>query len=120
MVRIARLIDSAQHEPEFRSSVEQVFRSDVAPAVQEIRERVESNTYLQQLLGEGSKDIPRWLGKGILAIALSHWNDVYGLATAGVAALEPAAKAAWAKHAESKNIRQHQYYFLYETDRLLS
>lgn len=120
MVRIARLIDTAQHEPDFRSTVEQEYRSDVAPAIQEIRDRVEANKYLQQLLGEASKDIPRWLGKGVLAIALAQVNDVYGLATAGIAAVEPAAKAAWVKHVESREIRQHQYYFLYETDRLLS
>jgi hypothetical protein len=120
MVKIARLLDSAPYEEDFTLQVESIRREEVVPAVQEIQERVRDNAFLRQLLGEAAKDIPKWLGRGFVALAVTPWSDVPALVVAGATALEPTATAAWKKYQEGKQIRKAQYYFLYETDRLLS
>jgi hypothetical protein len=114
------MIDSASHEQEFRAEVQQIYLEKVAPAVQEIRERVESNAYLRRLVGEVFKeDLPRWLGAGVLALAVTPSNRIDDLIVASATAIQPAVKAGWRKHGETRKIRAHQYFFLYETERLL-
>lgn len=119
VVKVARLIDSVPYEPDFSVRLEELYRAEVAPAVLEIREQVESNKFLHQLVGEAVKDIPKWLGAGFIALATTPWSDVPELIVAAATALEPTAKAAWKRRQEGKKIRERQYYFLYETDRLL-
>lgn len=69
VVKLAHLIDSAPYEPDFSVRIEELYRDEVAPAVLEIREQVESNRFLQQLAGEAVRDIPKWLGAGFIALA---------------------------------------------------
>lgn len=119
MVKIAAVLQAAPREAGFKEELEQIYRAEVEPALQEIREEVQSNRYLHQLLGETVKDIPKWLGAGFIAIATTPLTNIPALVVAGATAAGPAAQAAWKKHERSKEIRQRQYYFLYETDRLL-
>ena len=51
MVEIERLVDSAAHEEGFRAEVQEVFVEKVAPALQEIEERIKDDRYLRQLTG---------------------------------------------------------------------
>lgn len=100
--------------------MEQIYRAEVEPSLEEIREEVESNTYLHRLLGESAKDIPKWLGAGFLALATTPVTNIPALVVAGATAAGPAVQAAWKKHETSKQLRRHPYYFLYETNRLLT
>lgn len=119
MVKIADLLDAEPYETEFQEQVEQLYRSDVAPALEEIREQVETNSYLQTLGGEAVKDLPKWLGAGFIAAATTPWSNVPELIAAGATAVAPAVKAAWEHRRAGRQVRQEQYYFLYETNRLL-
>ena len=119
MVRLARLIDTEPYEAEFREAVEQIFREEVAPAIEELREEVEANSYLRQLAGEAVRDMPKWLGAGFIAAATTPWSQIPELIVAGASAIEPAVKAGWSRHRNAKQISQNQYYFLYETNNLL-
>lgn len=119
MVRVADVLDAEPYGSEFQEHVEQAYRSDVAPALEEIREQIESNTYLQQLAGEAVKDLPKWLGAGFIAAATTPWSDLPELIAAGATAVAPAVKAAWEHRRAGRQVRQEQYYFLYEANRLL-
>jgi hypothetical protein len=116
MIDVARTLDAAPHQEEFKAEIESVYRRDVAPALLEIRQAVQDNAYLRQLLGESAKDVPKWLGAGFLAMAAAHWDQLPAIATAAAGA---GAQAAWRTMADRRKIRERQFYFLYETQRLL-
>lgn len=117
MVRVGNAINAASHEEEFRGEVERIYREEVAPAIEELREAVETNKYLWRLVGQTLKeDLPKWLGAGVLALAVTPTKHVDDLIVAGATVVQPAVKAAWEKYVSARDIRQHQYYFLYETD----
>jgi hypothetical protein len=120
MARVARDVTAAPHGEEFRSQIEHVYREEVSPALREIREAVENNAYLRQLLGESARDIPKWLGAGFVALATSPWTHLSEVVSIGMAAAGPVAQAAWRTMTEARQVRQNQYYLLYETNRLLS
>ena len=120
MVEVATLIDSPATDERFRDEVLEIYRGTVAPAIEAIRDEVETNAYLRKLIGEAVKDLPKWLGAGILTLATTPSSQLPELIVAGAAAVEPAARAGW-EHAQGKReIRAQQYYFLYETERLLA
>jgi hypothetical protein len=117
MVQIGRTINAASHEEEFRSEVERIYREEVGPAIEELRDAVETNKYLWRLVGQTLKeDLPKWLGAGVLALAVTPTKHVDDLIVAGATVAQPAVRAAWEKIVSSRAIRRHQYYFLYETD----
>ena len=120
MARIARDMTETPYGEEFRSEIEHVYREEVSPALYEIREAVENNSYLRQLLGESARDIPKWLGASFVALATSPWTHLSEVVSIGMAAAGPIAQAAWRIVTEARQVRQNQYYLLYETNRLLS
>jgi hypothetical protein len=120
MVEVASLIDASPFQDEFDERVVDVYREKVAPAIQEIRERVEENAYLRRLVGEAVSDLPKWVGAGILGLATTPMGHIPEVIAAGAAVVEPAVKAAWSRHVEGRAIGAYQYYFLYETERLLN
>lgn len=119
MVKVGNLLDADPYEAEFEEQVEQVYRSDIAPAIESIREQVETNSYLHKLVGEAVKDLPKWLGAGSIAAATTPWSQVPELIVAGATTVGPAVRAAWEHQQAHLHVRQEQYYFLYETNRLL-
>jgi hypothetical protein len=120
MARVARDVSSGPRGAEFTSEIERIYRAEVAPALLEIREAIESSSYLNQLLGESARDIPAWLGAGFIALATTPITHLPEVAAIGMAAAGPAAKSAWVVAEKRRAIRQSQYYFLYETQALLT
>jgi hypothetical protein len=119
MARLARDTSVRARGIEFESEVEWIYRAEVAPALEEIREAIKSSSYLNQLLGESARDIPAWPGAGFLTLATTPITHLPDVAAVGMAAAGPAAKAAWTVAEKRRSIRQNQYYFLYETQTLL-
>jgi hypothetical protein len=125
MITLERTIESAAYEADFVDRVDELYREQVAPALQEIDERVRDNAYLQRLIGELVPELKTIMGS-ILTISTVAAADlpilIAGVATSlGTRSVIAAAVAAAEKRRqEGKAIGQHTLYFLYRTQQLLT
>jgi hypothetical protein len=125
MITLERTIESAAYEADFVDRVDELYREQVAPALQEIDERVRDNVYLQRLIGELVPELKAIMGS-ILTIGTVAAADlpilIAGVATSlGTRSVIAAAVAAAEKRRqEGKAISQHTLYFLYRTQQLLT
>jgi hypothetical protein len=118
MIEMARMMDQPVYEEGFQEEVEQVYVEYVAPALAEIAEAIDANTYLRRLVGNAIGDM-KTLVTGVLTLGLTRAADLPPLIAAGAASATVAAKAAWEKSQEARRISGHQFYFLYRTAELL-
>jgi hypothetical protein len=124
MITMERTIESAAYEADFVDRVDELYHEQVAPALQEIDERVRDNSYLQQLVGELVPELKTIVGS-VLAVGTVAAVDLPSLITGVVAT--PAARSVIAasvaalqkQRHEGKAISQHTLYFLYRTQQLL-
>ncbi|MDP9363098.1 MAG: hypothetical protein M3Q10_02500 [Chloroflexota bacterium] len=119
MIELGKLVEAAAFEEGFADQVDELFRVKVEPALLEIEEQVQANSYLRALIGEIVGD-SRTLLTGILGVGIAHAADVPQLVAAGAAAGQATAKAAWEKRARGRKLSEHELYFLYRTEQLLA
>jgi hypothetical protein len=116
-------IECAAHDPDFQAEVEEIFHVRVAPALLEIRERVEDNSSIRALAEVAITD-----GKGILTAAMTFGMtahaDLSHLVAAALDVTIPVGvavgRAALAQKKVAREIeRDHQLFMLYKTNALL-
>jgi hypothetical protein len=127
-------IKTAPWDEDFVSEAGTIFHRDVAPAVQEIEERVQSNRYLLLLLKRIGAP-----SASMLAAAMSRIADLPEIIAqtisnpAAAQAVTPAVASAvaattgkaildtrWEKYEQQRSIEQHQLYFYYRAKMRLS
>jgi hypothetical protein len=124
MVALGKTIETAAYEADFVDRVDELYREEIAPALQEIDERVHENAYLRRLVGELIPELKSIVG-GALVVGTVAAADLPTL-IAGAAAT-PAARSAIAagiaaeekRRKEANMISQHTLYFLYQTQQIL-
>jgi len=119
MVAVTRSLATRSYDVAFAGEVEQTYVDKVGPALLEISEAIQANRYLRQLLGQATTDMKTIL-TGVLTFGLTRTSDMAPLIAGGAAATTAAVTAAWNAAAERRRIRQHWFYLLYETQRLLA
>lgn len=124
MIAMEKTIVSSVYEADFVERVDELYHEQIAPALQEIDERVQDNTYLQQLVGELVPELKTIVGS-VLAVGSAATADLPTLIAIGVGT--PAARSVIAasvaalqkQRQEGRAIAQHTLYFLYRTQQLL-
>ena len=99
---LSREVEAAAHDEDFAAEVADLYVTEVEPVLLELREAVETNTYLRQLLGKVSSDAKTFIaGPAVLTLGLIGWTELSAVVAAGVttgaAATAAAAEAAVAK-----------------------
>jgi hypothetical protein len=106
-------------EPDFGLEVAELARIKIEPAVLEIEEHVQSNTYLRQLVGKVFDDALSLVG-GAIAIGVgSLTNVVNALGTAAIPAVHAGIAAERERRKEQTKNEGHEMFMLYQTNQLL-
>jgi hypothetical protein len=118
-------VEAAAHDEDFAAEVDDLYIAEVAPALQEIREAVEANTYLKQLGRQAVSSVNEMIALGGgLTIGLMGFTDTPAVASVLVgagAALSQAATSAAASHARGRDeIERNHLFLLYQAEHLLS
>jgi hypothetical protein len=122
---LSRKIESAAQDEDFEAEVSEVFAAEVEPALLELQELAESNTYLQQLLGRLGSDAKALIGGStMLSIGLIGMADLSAVVAAsvstGAALTTAAAEAAVARHRQRDDVERDRLFLLYRTQELLA
>ncbi len=129
--KIAGLRERLQIQPfdkNIGAEVDAAWRSDVEPALLEIREAMSDHTLAKELLTSVGTDLGSFLkGSGLpagitvlTAQALDVGGALMAASTAAAAAAPPVMKAAIAKRKALTQSKRHDLYYLYEVDRRLA
>lgn len=124
VIRLSRLVESPLLEADFQREVEDVYKSEVAPALTEIRQAFANNAYVRELAALTAEEVQKLIGAGAaLTLGLAGVAHLPGLAAASVGvastAASEAAKAAFnLKHARDE-ARGNQVFFLYSANKML-
>jgi hypothetical protein len=103
----------------FEEEVHEQYVAKVAPAVQEIRELIQQNRYLRQLLREVVTDGKTVL-TGLLTLGVATIAHIPALIAAGAAAGQAAAEAAVRARQARDAARQRHFYILYRVQESLA
>lgn len=122
MIEMERLIQSAAHEPDFEAEVDVLYHERIAPALLEIRERVQDNSSLRRLAEAAIAD-----AKGILTASVTFGvtaeADLPHLVAAALDVAVPVTaavgRAALARTVATREIERQHLFFLYKTNALL-
>lgn len=122
---LSREVEAAAHDEDFAAEVADLYVTEVEPVLLELREAVETNTYLRQLLGKVSSDAKTFIaGPAVLTLGLIGWTELSAVVAAGVttgaAATAAAAEAAVAKRQGKREAERSQLFLLYQTQELLA
>jgi hypothetical protein len=116
------LIQSAAYESDFEAEVDALYFRKVAPALGEIAEAVEGNTYLRQLMRAAVSDAKTML-TAVLTMGVAAHLGVPELLAAAVGSGVPAGTASLhapeAKSLGNKEIQGNHLFFLYRLEELL-
>ena len=113
------LIESTSWDSDFEAEASKVFEEKIKPAVQDIKERVEENSYLRQLTSQVQSRLPQHLGIALTSGA-TDWIDyqISALVALGSISFD----AVWAqrkKMDEAQRIEREKLFFYYELGRTL-
>jgi hypothetical protein len=125
IAELSRKIESAAHDEDFEAEVSELYAAEVEPALLELQEMAEGNTYLRQLLGRLGSDAKALLAEStILSIGLMGWADLSAVVAAsvstGAALTTAAANAAVVKHRGQREVERDRLFLLYRTQELLA
>lgn len=119
LARMSREFESRPIDEEFEAEVEDAWRSQVAPALADIREALSEHGLLSEAASIALGDPRRLLVEsgGVLAAAHGDVVSLSGLVTAGVAAGLPLADVAGRglqqSRAAKRDVRRSAFYFLH-------
>jgi hypothetical protein len=123
VAEMERLLQSAAHEQDFAAEVEDLYREKVAPALQEIAELVEQNSYLHQLMRAVAAN-PKSALTAVRTMGVAGAAGIPDLAAAALGPAIPlgeaAVRASLASREGHREIEGHHLFFLYKTEELLS
>lgn len=111
---LSREVDVQAYSEEFGREVLDLWGERVEPALMEIEERVQENTYLRELAGQ--LDVPGMATSGV-AVAMSSFADLPQVVSIAVGASVGLINAERARRAERSAIEKSQFYFLYQGER---
>ena len=110
----AELIESASWDSDFKAEAHRVFEEKIKPAVLEIEERVEENSYLCQLTNQVQSRLPQHIAVALTSGA-TPWVDHQISALAALSSI--AFDVVWAqrkKMDEAKDIEREKLFFYYK------
>lgn len=112
----AAVVELAEGD-ESGASIETIWLSMVAPALQELDESVEQNGYLrrltERLLGSGDG----MMSMASIAIGISALHGIPEMLAASLGLALPALRAGWDRHVSAQDISKHRLYFMHEVKR---
>lgn len=114
-VSISRKYQADAFSPDVSEEIEQAWIEHAAPALEEIRERSRQNAYMRQLLGRLDATSLKNAGVVIGSLMFDQIPDV--LSVAGLSA--QLVRTAFLKQRSDSELRQHRFYLLHRTERLL-
>ena len=109
-------------DPDFVGDAEEVFTREVAPAVQEIEEKIRDNRFLAELLPRMTRpqDWGVGAGLGMMIYNLASLPELASLAVAGGVGFAGAARNVYLEHREGqREIERHRLFFYREAGRRL-
>lgn len=122
VARIAKTFTSRSIDPEFRADAESAWRTDVEPALLEIRETLAEHGLLQEAASIALGD-PARLAKeagAVFAASMAGIVDLSGLvlaaATAGVPVADTAGRAILARERGRRDADKSSFFFLHKVD----
>jgi hypothetical protein len=119
LARMSREFESRPIDEEFEAEVEDAWRTQVAPALADVREALSEHGLLSEAASIALGDPRRLLVEagGVLAAAHGDVVSISGLVTAGIAAGLPladvAGRALQQSRAAKRDARQSAFYFLH-------
>jgi len=119
MARMSRDVVSRPLDEDFQAEIEQRWRSDIEPALLEIRETLAENGLLRQVAAIALGDPRRLMMESgaVIAATLSPQDVVQGAIAAGIAAAVPAAdvglRAIRGRQRGKSAARSNEFYFLH-------
>ncbi len=124
MVNYSKGVSAFPLNREFRKQSEAIIMSEIAPAVEEIRERVKSNRLIMRLLRAATTDPVTVLPSSGLGIAVTHLSTLPLLSAIGIGAatdvVASAVKAGFEWHRENIEIQKNQLFLYYRANQILS
>jgi hypothetical protein len=124
VIRLARLIEGGMLSDDFAEEVQDIYDSEVAPALEDIAGAFTRDAYLRELLGAAFDDVKTLLacGAGLVA-GIANPAHLPALASdalgVGAAAIPIASKALYRVKAGRDAARQDHLYFLYRANQEL-
>ncbi len=109
-------------DPDFVNDAEDVFVKEVAPAVQEIEEKIRDSRSLAELLPRVTRPENLSVGAtlGIAAYNLASLPEIAALAVGGSVSFAAAARNVYLEHRKTqKEVEGQRLFFYYETGRRL-
>jgi hypothetical protein len=117
-------VEAAAHEKDFAAEVADIYLAEVEPALQDIREAVDGNTYLKQLSRQAVAGARDALTRGgMIAIGLMGLADAPAVASvvvgAGAAVVQAGSNAARQRADTRTAIERNRLFFLYQAERFI-
>lgn len=125
VVRLSADIADTALEPDFAAEVDAQWHGTVSPALQEIREIVEQNTYLRRLRAQGTdsqrvvEGVTGFGGGGVLGVMLGSTSATAFAVAAASMGLGAALQARTERRDTDAEARKSGFWFLHEVDQRL-
>jgi hypothetical protein len=117
-------METTAYDAEFREELHELYIAEVAPAMLEIRELIEQNSYLRRLLNHATQNDTLVggtvaAGLGVVIGHTVHAPDLLALGPLAIPAAAAAVRAAWEQDVARRTVQQHQFYFLHGVEERL-
>lgn len=123
VTRISERLRSGPFDPPIESEVDDIWRDEVSPAVQRLRDDLSRTRLVRETVSSLRVDAQDWLLGGGLYFGVEQLTHLEGLAAAGVAAVPVVGKAVndalVSSAGRRESARHHEFFYLLELDRKL-
>ena len=124
IIKFALSIENAPWDADFAHDAENVFRSEIEPAILDIEESIRSNTYLRELTHKLATKTIVVGSESAFGLLLSSFSDLPKMVAASLGIAVGIATIAWDTARERSNrlkeIERNQLYFYYRSGQVLS
>jgi len=120
MLKYSNEINSEVWQDAFMIEVEDKFREEIEPVVQEIEEFCESNNYLKELSGQVFQNWSAPATIGLAFATVSEYLNISQACIGGAAKIAYDGVVSYKRYKEQlKSIENHQLYFYYKAGKLI-